>query len=67
MQSHFKEKKEAAGRFGGRFGNLKLTPKVSFFFFFKLFFFGKAVKCAKGSRGAFLPSQPPLRDFLGKS
>lgn len=67
MQLHFKEKKKRKplGDLGGRVGNLKLTPKV--FFFFKLFFFWKAVKCRERISGRISPpSQPPLRDFWEK-
>lgn len=62
-----KKKKEAAGRFGGRFGNLKLTPKVFFFFFKLFFFFWKAVKCRERISGRISPPQPAaFAGFLEK-
>lgn len=69
MQLHFKEKKkkEAAGRFGGRAGNLKLTPKVFFSFFLSFFFVCKAVKCRERISGSVSPPrQSPLQEFWEK-
>lgn len=73
MQLHFKErekkKRKPLGDFGGRVGNLKLTPKVFslFLVFFFFFFFWKAVKCRERISGLISPpSQLPLRDFWEK-